>query len=592
MGGQHRTAGRGVRGRRAASAIGVSLLLATGLAGPAQASAPTVRAAPAAATTTAPTTNGVPAKAAPWRWRHYVGQRVAWSPSSCSADARRLSEAVRELNARSRIECARLRTPLDWRDLSKGSGSLQVTRVTRTIAKGDKRATRTLFVNPGGPGVTADWLPSAVATLEPQVARTHQIVAVDVRGTGGSMPVACRMADGGVRDRRTTSAAGIAAQQRAAQATVRACAKAKPSVLPRISTQQTIRDHDLVRSLLKAPKVDYFGVSAGTWLGARYAEAYPGRVGRFVLDSNTEFSADWRTSFAWQPMGFQRRFDQQFLPWVARHHDEYRLGTTTAKVRAAYASLRSAVAAGRVRGLTTTQFDDQVAESMYDDSGFLDLASALSELSAGRAKGGRAAAAFVAAERDAQASGSTEDTVFMAVQCNDSRWSRSPASYVAEGLRQGSRYPLIGYLWLTSPCAYWPYAPQVAPKPATGARPTMLMVQTELDAATPYEGAGRAHAATPGTRLVTVDNQGNHGAYLGENPCVERAVTGFLTTGRLPSRDTVCAGVPLPGDAKTYAVGPASAATATARPKADSRIQQRVRDTTADRIAEVSDLGH
>lgn len=44
---------------------------------------------------------------------------------------------------------------------------------------GDTRATRLLFVNPGGPGVTADWLAPAVASLEPGVHATHDILAVD-----------------------------------------------------------------------------------------------------------------------------------------------------------------------------------------------------------------------------------------------------------------------------------------------------------------------------------------------------------------------------------------------------------------------------
>lgn len=55
--------------------------------------------------------------------------------------------------------------------------------------------------------------------------------------------------------------------------------------------------------------------------------------------------------------------------------------------------------------------------------------------------------------------------------------------------------------------------------------------------------------------MLTVDDRGNHGAWLGENPCVERTVGTYLSTGRLPATDTVCPGVPLPGERRVYPVG-------------------------------------
>ncbi len=81
-------------------------------------------------------------------------------------------------------------------------------------------------------------------------------------------------------------------------------------------------------------------------------------------------------------------------------------------------------------------------------------------------------------------------------------------------------------------CASWPYAaPQITVD--TSKAPPMLMVQTEADPATAYEGALDAHPKSPNTRLLSVDNQGNHGAELaGGNPCVEKAAYGYLMTAR------------------------------------------------------------
>ena len=84
----------------------------------------------------------------------------------------------------------------------------------------------------------------------------------------------------------------------------------------------------------------------------------------------------------------------------------------------------------------------------------------------------------------------------------------------------------------------------------------MLMVQTELDPATPIEGARLAHAAHAATRMITVDDEGDHGGVLSSEPgsCVEEAVLGFLQKGTLPARDLTCTTTPMPNDTKTYPV--------------------------------------
>ena len=47
---------------------------------------------------------------------------------------------------------------------------------------------------------------------------------------------------------------------------------------------ETVRDLDLLRGLLGDAKLNYFGASYGTRIGALYAEMYPQRVGRMILD--------------------------------------------------------------------------------------------------------------------------------------------------------------------------------------------------------------------------------------------------------------------------------------------------------------------
>lgn len=549
--------------RRGTCRTAVAVALALGGAGM---TAPFVQAGaqparPLTAVATGATAGSVAAagKARPRRWRDYVRQPIVWRPALCAGDVQDLVKMIGD--PAMRVECARVSAPLDWADLPKGSITLQVTRVRRLTRENDTRRTRTMFVNPGGPGVAAGWFAPSVAFVEPDLHSLHDIVAVDPRGTGLSTPLACTFRDDGLVDHRAPSRRGIALQQAVLKQTVAACVRQAPRYLRQITTDQTIRDHDLVRGLMRAEKVDWLGVSAGTWMGAAYAQSFPARVGRFVLDGNTQFTTGWEGSFRWQPKGFQRRFDEQFLAWVARRHATYRLGSTTAKVRAAYEAVRAAARQGKIPGITPDMVDRYIVGGMYQDMAFPDTASLLAglwvEAFTGRAirRPAPPPVPVRALRSDSPTWSSTEDTVMMAILCNDSGTTQTPEAAADDGLRLGRAYPLLGYQWVTSPCAYWPWRPKATPARTGAGVPTMLMVQTELDPATPWEGASLVSRTHSAVRMLFVDNSGEHGAYLGENRCVESSVTKFLTTGVLPPEGASCAALPLPDETRVYEVG-------------------------------------
>ena len=97
-------------------------------------------------------------------------------------------------------------------------------------------------------------------------------------------------------------------------------------------------------------------------------------------------------------------------------------------------------------------------------------------------------------------------------------------------------------------CSYWKYAPTTRTIDLAGA-PRILMIQSEGDPATAYEGALAAHQSTADhTRLVSVDNEGQHGVYLGgPSQCAERIGDAFLFNGVLPAKDKVCGTTRCPG---------------------------------------------
>ncbi|WP_018157342.1 alpha/beta hydrolase [Demetria terragena] len=475
----------------------------------------------------------------------YAKQSVTWSEETCPESMRSITLISDETT------CAKVTAPKDYTDHGKGDISLMVART-----KGKDANSRVLFTNPGGPGGPAARFSAAVAKLSP-LSATHDVIGIDPRGTGDSTSVSCEPAKVDYDDPRTLGPAQIRQIQTATKKSVQACAKKHGDLLPHITSDNTARDHDLVRQILGKDTVDYYGVSGGTWLGARYATLFPKRVGRFVLDSNTDFSAEWSKTFFNQPMAFQRRWDSQFLPWAARHNDRYSLGATPQAVDQTYEKIRKAAGDGRLGEFTPVIIDSILASALYSDSGFTSSASLLVLLN--RAADGDKAA-LSSAERGAGSGGGgyedyRERTTFTAITCNDTPWSKQASTYAANALSQGKKYPLTGYNGLTNECAFWPYeAPQT--KVDLSKAPPMMMVQTELDPATSYENAIAAHKASPSTRMLVVDNQGDHGAVVGsKNACVTTAAYDFLIKGDLIGDDGVCPSIPLPNDRTAYEVG-------------------------------------
>lgn len=489
----------------------------------------------------------------------FTGQQVQWSKDTCTSDVKELrSFSLRDLAAiNARTECAKVKAPKDYSDPGKGEIDVMVTRTAPSKTPAEQRV---LMTNPGGPGAPSGAFSVITAALSP-LGTSHTVIGVDPRGVGGGTRVTCKSYGvRGLNDYRDLSDSDISKLQRAAKKTVDDCVSANGDLLPYITTANTARDHELVRQLVKTDKVDYYGVSAGTWLGAYYSTLFPNHVGRFVLDSNTEFTGSFQDSFGTQPMSFQRRFADQLLPWLARQNSTYDLGTTKDDVGKTYEDIRKAAGEGKLGQFEPIILDNIVAHTLYSDRGFESSGALLALLK--RAMNGDSQA-LATAEGAAGGGGSQQElddsrnqnTVFMAIRCNDTSWNKDPDSYVKTVKENGPKYPLVGYYDVANECAYWPYKAQDM-KVDTSKAPQMLLVQTEDDPATAYEGGLKAHKASTNTRFLSVDDQGNHGAVLGGgNLCVEQQAYGFLQTGKLMDKDAVCPGVALPKDGQVHSVG-------------------------------------
>jgi len=255
--------------------------------------------------TAAPAAAGVPAR--------YTAQTLNWH--TCAADEVNLPPGVDPVVIKA-LQCATFTTPRDWDHPNQGPDlSIAVSRLAATGT-----ATDSVITNPGGPGGAGRFFPIALAGQAKL--REHQdVIGMDARGTGKSTTVTCGD-NGGMdtsldpqnRDPRNLNKIldGMAAF-------ARACQRNSGALLPYIDTYQTVRDIDLLRALLGRQQINWVGYSAGTWMGAHYAQTFPQHTGRFVLDSNTEFTGSWQQSFGLQPIGIERRWREDLVPWLAKY---------------------------------------------------------------------------------------------------------------------------------------------------------------------------------------------------------------------------------------------------------------------------------
>jgi pimeloyl-ACP methyl ester carboxylesterase len=504
--------------------------------------------------------------------KKYLDQKVSWQ--ECGDPELKTS-------------CAWIVVPRDWSDQARGVDL----KIAISKAGTAKKPGRVVFGNPGGPGGAGLGMAPYLASQK-ELAKDHLAVGFDPRGTGDSTNVTCAGAPGFTMDARDRHPGNLELIAEASTLTRPYCEAQSRGLLPFINTVQTVQDMDLIRQLLGYDKIDYVGYSAGTWMGAYYQTYFPTHVGRFVLDSNTDFTGPWLNTFTAQPQAFERRFREDFAPWAAKYDDQLKLGGSPRLVIRTYERLRAALAKepatedfldGSVQiSYDQNTVDNIVTGDLYTKADFhslaLDLAF-LRDLSNAQRKGGARAAQHqvdqlpvkrqqeLVRRATRRPAGITplsqpfaddaENATFTAVTCNDTEWPQGRLYGEALAARLGPKYPLLGWSMSENPCAYWD-RPNLQMRIPTGkGLPTTLMVQSVHDPATNSALAASAHSRYAGSRLLTITNEGDHGIYGGVNKCADKIVNTFLTTGKAPAKDTSCAGegIPAPSAADPGAEG-------------------------------------
>lgn len=443
----------------------------------------------------------------------YAQQGLSWRP--CGA-----------------LLCADVRVPLDY---ARPDGPA----ITLALAKAPATETRlgSLFLDPGGPGGSGI---DFVQTFRPVGLAGYDLIGWDPRGVGRSTPVQCYPA----ADLERYDAIDVSPDDPAERQILldeerafgAACLARSGELLGHISTAETVRDLDLLRRLVGSAKLDYLGFSYGTKIGALYADRYPDQVGRMVLDGATDLSGESVP----QVLGFERSLTS-FATWCAGRACD--LGDSSTAVLTTVDRLlqdldQRPVTVGN-RQLSQQQGVQAVVQALYGGiSGWGSLAGELTELSKGNG-------APLLAHAD-RANGRSRDgrydqfsSAFPAIRCLDSQ-DTSVAEAEREARAENQAAPILAPL--SGPdliCTQWPVAPAAKLPTITAAgAPTILVIGTTGDPATPYEWAQTMATQLDSAVLLTHVGEG-HTAY-GSSACIRDRVRDFFVVGTLPPEGTRC----------------------------------------------------
>ncbi|NYI99382.1 pimeloyl-ACP methyl ester carboxylesterase [Nocardioides thalensis] len=232
-----------------------------------------------------PSDSGAPEKA-PAGLEDFYSQEIAWE--SCGAN-----------------ECGTLEVPVSYQE---PEGATIELALERTLATGDRIGS--LVVNPGGPGAPGTSVPeSSEFYFAPDVLERYDVVGFDPRGTGDSAPIDC-LSDSELDDYVAEDPGPDNKSEERRYAKIQldywqGCADNTGEILGHVSTIEAARDMDVLRAVLGEQQLAYFGWSYGTRLGSTYADLFPEKVGRFVLDGATDPGLSSYESTLSQAEGFE-----------------------------------------------------------------------------------------------------------------------------------------------------------------------------------------------------------------------------------------------------------------------------------------------
>jgi pimeloyl-ACP methyl ester carboxylesterase len=423
-------------------------------------------------------------------------------------------------------QCTDLLVPIDYTELKTGTFNISVLKYPTTGVK----KLGSLIVNPGGPGGSGvDYAYAAEYLFNPAILEAYDIVGFDPRGVGRSAPIIClsdkELDANYASDSKPDNEQEFALTLIESKKFIQQCEK-KNKHLTSFSTANAARDMDILRAAVGDKRLNYMGKSYGTFLGTLYAQFFPEKVGRMVLDGAVDPTISNFQQGLTQAVGF----DKAFAAFV----------TDCSKGSDCPLPKDNKAAVGEMKKILS-QLGKKPNERLSESLALLGTASALYDSATGwpklRAaiKGVKQGKAGKFLELADEYTGRTEDGYTTnefdsgaIIDCLDFADNRSVEEMKVDAQAFAKQAPLFGpYLAYGGlVCKYFetPKATEVLP---TKIANPIVIIGTTGDPATPYEWAQGLHKILTKSVLISLTGDGHTGQGQG-NKCVDGQVDDYF----------------------------------------------------------------
>lgn len=218
------------------------------------------------------------------------------------------------------LECGQLQVPVDW---SSPDGESITIGLSRVNATNPAAKIGSLIYNPGGPGVAVNQIclgqAFGVPLFSQALSEHFDIICPDPRGVGTSTPVKCdpEVWNEGVSLFPSTEAE-FEELVAANKAKGDSCLNLTGALLKHMDTISVAKDFEALRIALDDGRLNYLGMSYGSFIGVTYAELYPANIRAMAIDAildHTQPTTTTSNSFV-QAITYENALDR-FFEWCA-----------------------------------------------------------------------------------------------------------------------------------------------------------------------------------------------------------------------------------------------------------------------------------
>ena len=237
-------------------------------------------------------------------------------------------------------------------------------------------------------------------------------------------------------------------------------------MLPHMTTPNTARDLDVIRAALGEKKLNFLGVSYGTYIGAVYGTLFPNHVRRMVVDSVVNPSREkiWYEANLDQDVAFEGRWNDWTEVGRRRTTRPTTSATPAPPSQAKWLELRATAKKSPLGGRRRPGRADRLLPERPVLRLLVGARSPPCAASTSPVTPRRWSTPPPRTCRTPRATPASENgnAVYTAVECTDAKWPTSWKKWDRDNTQLHKNYPFMTWsnAWMNLPCATWPVKQQ------------------------------------------------------------------------------------------------------------------------------------